>query len=298
MDFPHGFWESELWKEAARAGLRQISKMVSGGNLAGASRLATTPGVLKPSAAGSQIKHLGRGSEGLATLVAHPEHGVSVRKLYDPRGISTPAMIQRKEEAGRALGNNPNFSRFQGSAPTPHGGGTMHFSEYVPQTPGAPQAKQWAEQTGNQARQALQSVGYEGHDIRKGNMAFDASTGQHKVIDFIPGRAGEMMSDQNSLQVSPKGSHLFGDSPNQSTTKGMLGGMLGGNKPMGVRRMAGVQRPPMAAGTPKPEMPRAPSAADSLATAVTKKPRPPTPGDSTATTVTKKPKPVAPLQPI
>jgi hypothetical protein len=59
--------------------------MVQQGNVAGASALAKAPGVLKPSVAGSQIRQLGRGSEGMATLVAHPQHGVAVRKMYDPR---------------------------------------------------------------------------------------------------------------------------------------------------------------------------------------------------------------------
>lgn len=255
--FPYGFWESDLWKEAARAGLRQISKMVSQGNIAGASSLATTPGVLKPSAAGSQIKQLGRGSEGLATMVAHPEHGVAVRKLYDPRGLSSPAMIQRKEEAGRALGDNPNFSKFLGSAPTPHGGGQMHFNEFVPSTqqkpsilntPASMRAKTEqslaASNTGRSARAALENVGYEGHDIRKGNMMTDARTGQNKVIDYMPARPGEMAtldsSRPNNITVSQAGASLFNTSRNQSTTKGMLGHMLGGNKPMGVRRNVGV----------------------------------------------------------
>jgi hypothetical protein len=272
--FPHGFWDSPLWKEAARAGLRQISKMVSEGNISGASRLATTPGVLKPSAAGSQISQIGRGSEGIATLVAHPEHGVAARKLYDPRGISSNDMIQRKEEVGRSLGDNPHFAKFLGSAQTPHGGGTMHFNEYVPSAQGPKrslipskqemaareQVKQQTDAVGTSARQAISSTGYEGHDIRKGNMVQDARTGQHKVVDFLPGRTGEMgamdSSKPGNIAVSPSGQHLFNRSQNQSTTRGMLGGMLGGNqirnpatgghmagptaRPMGVRRNVGV----------------------------------------------------------
>lgn len=254
--FPYGFWDNPLWKEAARAGLRQISKMVGQGNLSGASRLATTPGVLKPSAAGSQLQQLGRGSEGMATMVAHPEHGVAVRKLYDPKGISTPEMIQRKEQAGRALGDNPNFSKFLGSAPTPHGGGTMHFSEYVPQASGAAAPSSIGQAT-RQAKQSLQGVGFEGHDIRGGNMIQDARTGQHKAIDYIPAKPGEMESNAatpNQISVSPQGSQLFNNPGNQTTNKGLLGGMLGGNKPMGVRRNVNVSstRTQVAQGTPSP----------------------------------------------
>lgn len=234
--FPYNFWDNSLWKQAARAGLRQISKLVSEGNISGASRLATTPGVLKPSAAGSQIRHLGRGNEGLSTMVAHPEHGIAARKLYDPRGITSPSMIARKEEVGRAIGDNPNFAKFLGSAQTPHGQGNMHFSEFVPQAKGAVENHEWTPstlRTAQGANKTLSGLGYEGHDIRPGNMVQHAGTGQNKLIDYIPGRAGEMSSSPlapEKISVSPQGSHLFNDPSRTgpSTTGGMLGRMLGG----------------------------------------------------------------------
>ncbi len=244
--FPTGFWESALWKEAARAGLRQISKMVSQGNIAGASRLATTPGVLKPSAAGSQIKHLGQGSEGLATMVAHPEHGVAVRKLYDPRGISGPEMIARKEQAGRALGDNPNFAKFYGSAQTPHGNATMHFNEFVPsgQAPTGQAGAQSIRHTQVQAQRGLNQAGFAGKDIRSGNMIYDARTGNHKVIDYIPGQKGEFMrmpQQMSNVIAQTPGST---SSPwnanfqpnNQGTQGGMLSRLLGGRSQMGMRQ--------------------------------------------------------------
>lgn len=295
--------------------------MVSGGDLAGASRLATTPGVLKPTAAGSQIRQLGRGSEGIASLVAHPEHGVAVRKLYDPRGLSSSSMIQRKEEAGRAIGDNPHFARFLGSSQTPHGGGTMHFNEYVPQAtplrkpnpvPTAAdmqyrqEVQQAASQTGRDARAALRNVNYEGHDIRKGNMVMDARTGQHRVVDYMPGRRGELVTpDPNrphKIDVTPAGAHLVNDRQNVSTTKGMLGHMLGGNKPMGVRRnvqVAGyssLASPASSVAVPL----NPPSASSSAATRATKPPKPPTPSvnQSAATNMIKKPKPVPAIDPV
>ncbi len=271
--FPYNFWDNSLWKQAARAGLRQISKLVSEGNISNASRLATTPGVLKPSAAGSQIKHLGRGNEGLATMVAHPEHGVAVRKLYDPRGITSPSMISRKEEVGKAIGNDPNFAQFLGSAKTPHGQGNMHFSEYVPQAKGTTQNHEWTPSTLSTAQGAnktLSGLGYEGHDIRPGNMVQHAGTGKNKLIDYIPGRTGEMSSSPltpEQINVSPEGSHLFNDPSRTgpSTTGGMLGRMLGGKnqapisnvnnslasaktKAVGVGGLGGA--PTMPSGTP------------------------------------------------
>lgn len=199
-----------MWKSAARAGLRQIARMVQGGNIAGASALARTPGVLKPSAAGSQIRHLGQGSEGIASLVAHPEHGVAVRKLYDPKGMATPEMIRRKEEVGRAV-RSPDVAQFYGSAPTPHGDSSMHFSEFVsPQGPhAAPQGRVSTELAVNRARQgtirsiAGSGLGYSGaQDIRKANMVWDGSTGRMKSVDYMPSRRGEfyqLSSDQKSL---------------------------------------------------------------------------------------------------
>jgi len=188
--------------------------MVQQGNLAGASSLAKAPGVLKPSAAGSQIRHLGAGSEGLATLVAHPEHGVAVRKLYDPKGLATPEMIQRKEQAGRAVGANPNVAQFYGSAQTPQGG-TMHFSEFVspqgphaqpgvarpgtgPLAPAQAQAQAARAAAVEKARQgtvkavAGSGQGFSGAmDVRDSNMVWDGQSGRFKTIDYVPARRGE-----------------------------------------------------------------------------------------------------------
>lgn len=245
--FPYEFWDSLLWKHAARAGLRQISKMVGSGDLSGASRLATTPGVLKPSAAGSQIKHLGQGSEGLATLVAHPDHGVAVRKLYDPRGISGSEMISRKEQAGRALGTNPNFAQFYGSSQTPHGNATMHFNEFIPQgqAPTGQAGAQSVRHTQVQAQRGLTQAGFAGgKDIRQGNMVYDARTNNHKVIDYIPAQKGEFMrmpqSRANVIAQSPSSTSTPWNAnyqPSGSGTQGgMLGRLLGGKSQMGMRQ--------------------------------------------------------------
>jgi hypothetical protein len=168
-------------------------------------------------------------------MVAHPEHGVAVRKLYDPRGISSPSMIARKEEVGRALGNNPDFAAFKGSTPTPGRQSTMHFSEFVPQAKGTTSSDDWTPQsfaTSQRANKALKGIGYEGHDIRPGNMIQDSRTGQNKLVDYIPARTGEMSSSPASpekIEISPAGGHLFND-PSRTgpdTTGGMLGRLLG-----------------------------------------------------------------------
>jgi len=146
-------------KTAATRGMKEILKLVARGDLAGADALAKTPGALRWTAAGSQIKDLGRGGEGLATLVAHPEYGVSVRKLYEPGGLSSPDMILRKEQVGRALGNNPLFAKFLGAEQTP-ANTPMHFYEYVRGSPMGrmpiEKARPWVDR--NQARAELSNL--------------------------------------------------------------------------------------------------------------------------------------------
>lgn len=132
MDFfPRGLANNLLWKTAARAGLRRIGQMIASGDLAGANRLATTPGVLKKTMAGSQIKQLGAGMEGVSTLVAHPKRGIEVRKVIDPQGIAGGQMIANREAAGRALQNSQDVAQFRGGYNTDNGLRVQRY-EYAP----------------------------------------------------------------------------------------------------------------------------------------------------------------------
>lgn len=184
-------FRNELEKISARRGMKEIVKLLRSGNVEKAHAMAKAPGVIKSSPAGSQIKDLGKGSEGLATLVAHPEHGLAARKLYDPQGMASPEMISRKEQAGKAIGNNPNFAKFHGSAKTPQGG-TMHLNEYVPGSTAKGDLKnQSIRNTKAQALRAVRGAGFHGaQDIRSGNM-IKTPEGQHKVIDYMPSHKGE-----------------------------------------------------------------------------------------------------------
>jgi 2'-5' RNA ligase len=173
---------AELGKAAARAGMRAIQQHVGAGNFAAANHLATTPGVLKPSAAGSQIRHLGSGMEGTSTLVAHPVHGLAVRKVYDSQGISGPAMVARKAEAGRALRDNPNVAQFKGELPTQ--AGPAHFYEHVPghagsMAHGTPSSAEIA-----QGVRAQGAGGMRLHDVHEGNVV------GNKVVDYLPIKPG------------------------------------------------------------------------------------------------------------
>jgi hypothetical protein len=102
-----------------------------------ADRLAITPGVLKKTQAGSQIKHLGAGMEGVSTLTAHPKRGLGVRKIIDPKGIAGPGMVAQREAAGRALQNSRDVAKFRGATNTPGGLRAQNF-DYVPPAKGAP----------------------------------------------------------------------------------------------------------------------------------------------------------------
>lgn len=156
-------FSDELQKIAARRGVKMIGSMWSkaqkafaaGDTQTGtalmerANKLSKTPGVVKPSAAGSQIQSIGRGSEGAVTAVADPQFGLSARKLYDPHGISTKELIKRKDIAGKALGRSEDVAEYYGQRATPgaaqttqlRGGvlrrqkGQMQFSELIPQGP-------------------------------------------------------------------------------------------------------------------------------------------------------------------
>lgn len=163
---------TELEKRAARAGLKMIRRLLRGveptaANMAKAERLALTPGVLRKTRQGAQIRQLGEGSEGIATLVAHPKKGITVRKLYDPagsaggsaasnqevqtvayrkaKGTPTPAagraqgsggvasqkLIDRKAQFAKEMQGAAGLPRFHGEAVTASGK-PMHFAEYVP----------------------------------------------------------------------------------------------------------------------------------------------------------------------
>lgn len=128
--------DNMLEKLSARAGVKIIRKLVREGTpeaLARANRIARSRAI-KRTAQGSQISELGKGSEGLATLVADRQHGLSVRKLYDPTGLSSRKMIGRKVQMGKEI-HDPLIAETYGFRRTPQGG-RQTFHEYVPPAPG------------------------------------------------------------------------------------------------------------------------------------------------------------------
>lgn len=209
----------ELEKIAARAGLNVIRGLMAKGTpeaMAQASRLAQTPGVLKATAAGSQVRHLGAGGEGIADLVAHPQFGVSVRKLYSPTSaIASPTMIGRKAQMAKQL-QSPMLAETHGVGRTGHGG-RMSFHEYVPGGSPSPQDVDVIQQ---QLRSKGALRGWDLQDIR------DVNIQGGKAIDVLPFRGGEV--------VGQSGGHIV------STPKGM--------KALNTRRSGPVSEAPQAPG--------------------------------------------------
>lgn len=251
-------------------------------------------------------------------MVAHPEHGVAVRKLYDPRGISSQDMIARKEQAGRAVGDSPHFAKFLGSAQTPQGG-QMHFNEYV-QAGKAPTGQAGAQSirhTQVQAQRALHNAGYAGgKDIRGSNMIYDQNTGTHKVIDYIPAQKGEFMRMPKKMDhvISPNetSANLFNleNDGTNSTAPGMLNRLLGsGGRPGGVRSndSTALAGPSTAVARPRPSVSPSENATALQRPAAKPAVPPPQPPPTRAlqpqkpaapATAVAKPKPVSGLAPV
>lgn len=261
-------FSDELSKIAARKGLKIIRDLMSraqkafdAGDIAAgkqmmsqADDMARTKGVIKPSQAGSEVKELGRGSEGAATMVADPEHGVAVRKLYDPEGITSGAVIKRKHDVGTAIGENPHVAQYYGQRPTQRGT-AMQFSEYVPQgnIPMQGTRAQGMQRATEATQQASARAGFSApQDLRADNMVLDARTGQYKTVDFIPAKPSEiaarpMNTPDHQVVVTPEGRDALMNkkfNPDMQSS-GTLKQSLLAKRPSGVRR-------PMRRPAPRP----------------------------------------------
>lgn len=267
-------FSDELQKIAARRGVKMIGDMwgkaqkafAAGDTQAGtalmerANKLSKTPGVVKPSAAGSQIKEIGRGSEGAVTAVADPQFGLSARKLYDPHGISTEELIKRKDIAGKALGKSEDVAEYYGQRVTPQRGGAMQFSELVPSAAGttprsikaAPDYAAAKERAATAYRKATPYA--EPQDVRAANMIRDARTGKLRTVDAIPGKPGEFLPQserstygirENILApISEAGEAVTKNPGYQVSTPQLKRGLLGGGSPR-TGAMSVPSRPPM-----------------------------------------------------
>lgn len=202
--------EAALEKFAATRAMREIAKSVAAGTpqgMARANMIARAPGVIT-SPMGSGIKTLGGGAEGLATLVAHPQHGVAVRKMFDPnaRGYA-PELIQRKEQLGSLPGAAGHFGATKSMHGTP-----VHFNEFVqgesvPRLLMTPEQRSASQKAMLQTSRALRQRGYAGRDIRDANIVMTPS-GEAKVVDYLPFRPNEVegaKAQQNVRRMAQSG---------------------------------------------------------------------------------------------
>lgn len=229
-------FSDEMQKIAATRGAKIVSSLVAqakgafkSGNkeqgeafLARANKMAKTPGVIKSSPGGSQLKRgiRGAGSEGSVTEVMDPQFGISMRKTYDPQGLSTQQLIKRKDVAGKAIGKSEDVAEYYGQRATPkvrigpgvhkRTKGTMQFSEPVYSAPGVskPSTIQAAPDYAaakDKARAAYSKTPYsDPQDIRAANMIRDVRTGKLKTVDTIPARPGEFISQADREFLDPK----------------------------------------------------------------------------------------------
>ncbi len=248
----------ELEKISARRGLKEIRKMVGSGHADQAAALARKPGVLKPTPHGHQVRDIGKGSEGLATLTAGPEHGLAVRKTYDPKGIASPELIARKEQAGKALKNNPHVAQFHGSTQGT-GGTTAHTMEYVQGK--EPTVSPQSHVAMNAARKGLakgmRQAGFAGAaDVRPANM-IQTPQGHVKAVDYLPSQKGEFATGNQRAQFNkqrtaqgmrPLGKNMqlegsAGRTPLQESSGSMSPGALKALHFRGVQPVVGGAQP-------------------------------------------------------
>jgi len=213
MTFLLGFGD-ELEKMGARKGLKIIRSLVEKGQVNKASRIAKSPGVLKPAKAdpemvggklihrartspGHQIKHIGDGTEQVSTLVADSRHGVAVRKAHrKDSAITHPEQMDLKRDFARdaqteGLKSSPkHLESWTGDA-----GHKMHMQEYVRGSkPHGKASTEAAREAMSEHNAFAKKKGYELQDMEStGNVVVRKKKGggvQGVVLDPIVSRKG------------------------------------------------------------------------------------------------------------
>lgn len=125
-----------LEKIALTRGQRIIKSLVSEGKVEQAKATAerfVAKGAIKTTEQGSQLRALGGGSEGIATLIAGSKDApLSARKLHNQRALYSEEQVTRKIDGGKMLRSDPRFAKLYSdtahrtSANDPY----MHY-EYV-----------------------------------------------------------------------------------------------------------------------------------------------------------------------
>lgn len=195
-------------KSAATRQLKIMRKLFTAGNDAGVEALAerlAARGMLKETPLGSQLGHLGRGVEGLATATVGatgrrvPSHVLSARKIIDPKGIggfanSNPVIMAERmavlrraaQEAARAGEPNP-FAALQSKRLGRTPGGTRYLhSEFVRDAANTPRdrGRKFSDLSDDNV------MGRSIEDTHAGNLHQRANTrigwDPAAIVDFVP----------------------------------------------------------------------------------------------------------------
>jgi len=131
-----------------------------------------------------QLKHLGTGGEGVATLMTNPKHGANVMKSFDTESnLFSPENFYTKQKVWKATKNNPEFTNYHGQK----GNKPVTYHEYVPK-----EITKTIDPDGsiivpvkNKARGVLSSKGQPMvDDLHRGNF-MQTPKNETKIIDFL-----------------------------------------------------------------------------------------------------------------
>jgi hypothetical protein len=163
-------------------------------------------------------------------MVAHPEHGVAVRKLFDPAGGAfSPEIVRRKEQ----LANLPGMAKVLGTTTGPQGT-PIHFNEPIPGRELGNNDVNAFISARDKLRQEGANRGFHLADLRPQNAMVQPS-GEVTFIDHMPLKPHEVRPDHASLpsNVVPvsadHGPTLFGDmlKARQTTPKHLMSPHMG-----------------------------------------------------------------------
>lgn len=202
-----------LEKVALTRGQTIIKNLVAKGKVGQAEATAerfVAKGAIKTTAQGSQLRTLGGGSEGIATLTAGAKDApLSARKTFNPRALYSEEQISRRLEAGKELRDDSRFARLHSDEVhrTPAGAPFMHY-EYVGKGRSVQRHK---EVTGVNLKDEVAKLphvmpGRYLHDIvgNKGNVRV-MPDGSPKVLDYMVAKPKEIADMRANRPVAHTG---------------------------------------------------------------------------------------------
>lgn len=187
------YW-GELEKLAAPRHIKMLRALLKKGKTTEARAFAQrlqAKGVLKQTGVGSQLRHLGKGSEGVATLTVGAKAApgkLSVRKAFDPKLMPKGEALRSKWRAMRELKGDPRIAKVYSKRLRSKGGTPYYHAEYVTgKTPAAlsPEMKRLGTKKLTDAGQtATTGRGLHVYDVRRANV-IQRPTGEQVAVDVL-----------------------------------------------------------------------------------------------------------------